>query len=235
MLPSQPVLYQWRTKSRGIPFMEILLDPGGLGDEFRSRTVKLSVMLQTVHTDFKSNLFQTLSHRVGNPVLPFRHKIEAGTEAVLPFKISQLLNPRYSFITFYIVREDQREPFAIWPARPTGRSSTRFRIDRPHIREFPAAAVGPPSPQRQTQAPGHDRLEKVIGSVYQHGRTIPRQPSIAADFLALERGYPIRYVCTTVYRRPSESRREPPKLPGAQPSWSRCLAVPHATGGKSNN
>ena len=88
---------------------------------------------------------------------------------MLLFQIHQPLDPRYALIALDIMREHQREPFAVRPSRPSRRSVSGSGVDRPHVRKSSPAAVCAPPPQHQTQAPRQDRFKKVIRSIYQHG------------------------------------------------------------------
>ena len=122
-------------------------------------------MLQTMYPDFESRPTQHLSHDVRHLVVAFWHKVEARAKSVLQFEIDQLFDTRHSFATLDVMSKHQSKPFALGPARPYGRSTSRPRIDRPHVCEGLPAAVGAPSSKRQAQAPGHDGLKEVIPSV----------------------------------------------------------------------
>ena len=87
MQPSQPVLHQRGTKSRSIPLLKVLPDPGGLRCEFRLRAVKLTVVLQTMYANFEASLIQSLSNRVGSVVFAFGHKIKGRMETVFSFEV----------------------------------------------------------------------------------------------------------------------------------------------------
>jgi hypothetical protein len=104
-------------------------------------------MFQTVDSDFESSVIQHMPQCVRDPVFTFRHKIEAGTEAVLHFEILQTLDARQTFAAFDVVCENQSEAFAIWPARPSGRCAPGFRVDGPDVGKRASAATGPPPPQ----------------------------------------------------------------------------------------
>jgi hypothetical protein len=59
-----------------------------------------------------------------------------------------------------VMTKNQREPIPVRPTRPSGRSTSRSRVDWPHIGVGPASTVSAPSSQRQTQLPRHIGLKK---------------------------------------------------------------------------
>jgi hypothetical protein len=73
--------------------LQVFSDPGSPQGEVRLRTVKFAVVLQTVDTNLEAGAIQKFPHRIGNAVIPFRDKIEARPESMLPFEVPELLDP----------------------------------------------------------------------------------------------------------------------------------------------
>jgi hypothetical protein len=105
---------------------------------------------------------EPIAQIVRSTIFTLRNKIERRPESQFHFDGCELLDPPDSKRTFYVMRENKREPFAVGPSLPAFRRGSRRLQDRPDSPRALERYSGMDPSQDQPNSPAQVRLNGII-------------------------------------------------------------------------
>src|SRR5438552_8849666 len=120
-------------------------------------------MSQIMHPNFKSVGRQAITEILWSGILAFRNEVEGGSKAEVTLQFHQLAAALQPFVSLDVVGQHHSKLLPSRPSRPPFWRLSRTRADGPGVCELPLASLRLPSPQSDSQRPGHKRLDEIVG------------------------------------------------------------------------
>ena len=157
------------TETARTPIVEVVIYAAGIRRKLIGPPIKFTIVAQIVNADLKAIALKFFAQFTTDTIFTFGDKIEGGAEAKALFQLQQICHLVHAELAFDVMRENEREFFAIRPARPVGGDLSCRLVDRPSGGVGTTLTLRQNPPRHHADAPRDIRLEPVVKSVADHG------------------------------------------------------------------